>query len=223
MRRSSPARRCSRRSACSRTTRIARTSTCTSCCSASPSCASGSRRRPQIDQRMSLRFHVDPMEADEVRGVRAPPPATSPARARAPIFGDDALATLAERSAGVPRVINTLATQALFVGAMRGLKSLDAALVGDVADDQHEEEAEDQLQRAGAAGAGARAAGRARGAEVPGPAPERRSRRAEGGSQRRCQPARRAQRRSCLTPPRPRREDAAAAVSSPIDVARRCA
>jgi hypothetical protein len=36
----------------------------------------------------------------------------------------------------VPRRINTLATQALFVGAMRKLERIDGELVGDVADDQ---------------------------------------------------------------------------------------
>jgi general secretion pathway protein A len=91
-------------------------------------------RAPQIDQRISLRYHVDPLDADEVPPYVRHRLNVAGAGTR-PIFGDDALATLAERGAGVPRVINTLATQALFVGAMRGMKSLDASLVGDVADD----------------------------------------------------------------------------------------
>jgi hypothetical protein len=36
----------------------------------------------------------------------------------------------------VPRRVNTLATQALFVGGMRQLDTVDGALVADVADDQ---------------------------------------------------------------------------------------
>jgi type II secretory pathway predicted ATPase ExeA len=52
------------------------------------------------------------------------------------MFADDAFRTLAERSGGVPRRVNTLATQALFVGAMRGLSAIDAELMSDVADDQ---------------------------------------------------------------------------------------
>ena len=93
------------------------------------------RKRPQIDQRVSLRFHVEPMEADDVRGYVEH-------RLRvagwtdAPIFSDDALCVLAERSGGVPRRVNTLATQALFVGAMRKLSAIDAELMTDVADDQ---------------------------------------------------------------------------------------
>jgi general secretion pathway protein A len=92
------------------------------------------RRRPQIDQRVSLRFHVEPMEAAEVRGyvehrLRV-------AGATREIFTADAIAALAARSGGVPRRVNTLATQALFVGGMRQLDTVDGALVADVADDQ---------------------------------------------------------------------------------------
>lgn len=93
------------------------------------------RTRPQIDQRVSLRFHVDPMDAGDVSGYVQH-------RLRvagwdgAPIFTDDAIAVLGTRSAGVPRRVNTLATQALFVGAMRRLATIDAELTRDVADDQ---------------------------------------------------------------------------------------
>jgi type II secretory pathway predicted ATPase ExeA len=92
------------------------------------------RLRPQIDQRVSLRFHVEPMDADDVRGyvehrLRV-------AGAAGSIFTAEALATLASRSGGVPRRVNTLATQALFVGAMRKVEAVDGELVADVADDQ---------------------------------------------------------------------------------------
>ncbi|MES2178583.1 MAG: AAA family ATPase [Gemmatimonadota bacterium] len=93
------------------------------------------RKRPQIDQRVSLRFHVEPMEADEVRGYvehRLTVAGWNGVR----IFTDDAFTALAARSAGIPRRINTLATQALFVGAMRKLASIDGELMFDVADDQ---------------------------------------------------------------------------------------
>jgi type II secretory pathway predicted ATPase ExeA len=52
------------------------------------------------------------------------------------IFTAEALAALAARSGGVPRVVNNLAMQALFVGAMRGLPRVDEQLVHDVADDR---------------------------------------------------------------------------------------
>ena len=93
------------------------------------------RRRPQIDQRVSLRFHVEPMEPDDVRGYvehRLRVAGWSGGE----MFTDAAMTTLAARSGGVPRRVNTLATQALFVGAMRQLTRIDAELMTDVADDQ---------------------------------------------------------------------------------------
>jgi type II secretory pathway predicted ATPase ExeA len=93
------------------------------------------RKRPQIDQRVSLRFHVEPMEMDDVRGYVEHRLRIAGGDATR-IFARDAVDTLAERSAGVPRRINTLATQSLFVGAMRALHQIDAELVRDVADDQ---------------------------------------------------------------------------------------
>jgi type II secretory pathway predicted ATPase ExeA len=93
------------------------------------------RKRPQIDQRVSLRFHIDPMETEDVRGYVEHRLRVA-GWSGATIFSDEAFAALAERSGGVPRRINTLATQALFVGAMRGLSVIDGELMNDVADDQ---------------------------------------------------------------------------------------
>jgi general secretion pathway protein A len=93
------------------------------------------RKRPEIDQRVSLRFHVEPMEMDDVRGYVEHRLRIAGGDATR-IFARGAVDTLAERSAGVPRRINTLATQSLFVGAMRALHQVDAELVRDVADDQ---------------------------------------------------------------------------------------
>ena len=92
------------------------------------------RARPQIDQRVSLRFHVEPMEESDVRGYVEH--RLKVAGAGGPVFAPDAFPVLAARSGGVPRRVNTLATQALFVGAMRKLRAIDAELVQDVADDQ---------------------------------------------------------------------------------------
>lgn len=93
------------------------------------------RKRPQIDQRVSLRFHVEPMEHDDVRGYVCHRLRVAGGDA-ARIFSPDAIDVLAQRSGGVPRRLNTLATQSLFVGAMRALHQIDAELVRDVADDQ---------------------------------------------------------------------------------------
>ncbi len=93
------------------------------------------RQRPQIDQRVSLRFHVEPLESDDVCGYVAHRLGVAGRRGGA-VFSDEALALLAVRSGGVPRRVNTLATQALFVGAMRRVAAIDAELMADVADDQ---------------------------------------------------------------------------------------
>jgi type II secretory pathway predicted ATPase ExeA len=93
------------------------------------------RKRPQIDQRVSLRFHVEPMEPDDVRGYVAHRLKVA-GRAKGEIFTPAAMAVLAARSGGVPRRVNTLATQGLFVGAMRRLSEVDELLMTDVADDQ---------------------------------------------------------------------------------------
>jgi general secretion pathway protein A len=91
-------------------------------------------KRPQMDQRVSLRFHLEPLEAGEVREYVAH--RLRVAGAVREIFTPDATSALGTRSGGVPRVVNNLATQALFVGAMRGGTRVDAGLVNDVADDR---------------------------------------------------------------------------------------
>ena len=93
------------------------------------------RKRPQIDQRVSLRFHVEPMESDDVRGYVEHRLRVA-GWAGGELFTADAMAVLAARSGGVPRRVNTLATQALFVGAMRRLTQINGELMADVADDQ---------------------------------------------------------------------------------------
>lgn len=92
-------------------------------------------RAPQIDQRVSLRYHIDPLDADEVADYVRHRLHVAGANGK-PIFDDGACAMLAERSAGVPRLVNNLATQALFVGAMQRRPAVDAELVSAVADDR---------------------------------------------------------------------------------------
>ena len=94
-------------------------------------------RRPQIDQRISLRFALQPLDADEVGAyVRHRLTVAGAHGNAARMFAASALAQLAERTGGVPRLVNNLATQALFVGAMRQAREVDAELVDAVADDR---------------------------------------------------------------------------------------
>ena len=119
MRRSSPARRCSRRSVCSPTTRTADKHVHVVLLG-QPELRERIAKAPQIDQRMSLRFHVDPLDADDV-----PPYVDIASRGRPARRADLRRGRAGRRSPsaapGCRGVINTLATQALFVGAMRGL------------------------------------------------------------------------------------------------------
>jgi len=92
-------------------------------------------RQPQLDQRVGLRYHVAPLEPDEVGAYVLHRLAVAGA-GRRPVFDDAALTALADRSRGVPRLINNLATQALFVGAHRKARTVDEALVHLVADDR---------------------------------------------------------------------------------------
>ncbi len=91
--------------------------------------------QPQIDQRISLRHHMTPLDADDVEPYVHHRLTVAGAHGRR-IFESAACAILAERSGGVPRLVNNFATQALFVGAMRRVSVVDAELVADVADDQ---------------------------------------------------------------------------------------
>ena len=93
------------------------------------------RKQPQIDQRVSLRFHIEPMEGAEVSGYVEHRLRIAGLEGPS-MFTDAAIVALAERSGGIPRRVNTLATQAMFVGAMRRQTSIDASLVQDIADDQ---------------------------------------------------------------------------------------
>jgi general secretion pathway protein A len=92
-------------------------------------------RLAQVDQRVGLRAHLDPLDAAEVAAYVAHRLAVAGGDA-ARILADGAVAALAERSGGVPRLVNNLAAQALFVAAARREPRVTAALVADVAEDR---------------------------------------------------------------------------------------
>ncbi len=92
-------------------------------------------KQPQIDQRVGLRAHVVPLDADEVAAYVAHRLRVAGGDVQR-VFTADAVARLGERSGGVPRLINNLATQAMFVAAARGERIVDVELVDDVAEDR---------------------------------------------------------------------------------------
>ena len=92
-------------------------------------------REPQIEQRVSLRHHLEPLEREEVAAYLAHRLAVAGGDGRR-VFTPGAAERLADRSGGVPRVVNNLATQALVVGALQRATVVDADLVDAVADDR---------------------------------------------------------------------------------------
>ncbi len=92
------------------------------------------RGLPQVDQRVSLRFHLNNLDLEDTRKyiqhrLRI---AGCP---HEDIFTDTAISTLYRETAGVPREINRLCKLALDYGAGASLKEIDEATVRLIADD----------------------------------------------------------------------------------------
>ncbi|MDH3972298.1 MAG: AAA family ATPase, partial [Gammaproteobacteria bacterium] len=92
------------------------------------------RQLRQVDQRVSLRYHLNAMSHDETRcylehrlqvaGLQGPTP-----------FDADAVRLLFEASGGVPREINRICKLALDHARANGLTVLDAGIINSVTDD----------------------------------------------------------------------------------------
>lgn len=80
-----------------------------------------------LTQRVGVHVRLAPLVAEDTGAyVRH---RLSVAGARQALFSDEALAALHQASAGVPRVINQLCTQALIEGMARGVSLIDAEVV----------------------------------------------------------------------------------------------
>jgi general secretion pathway protein A len=92
------------------------------------------RQLPQVDQRISLRYHLNALSHDETRrylehrlqvaGLQGPSP-----------FDEDAVRRLFETSGGVPREINRICKLALDHARANGIDRLDAGLINTVTED----------------------------------------------------------------------------------------
>jgi type II secretory pathway predicted ATPase ExeA len=90
-------------------------------------------RLPQFKQRLTLRYHLGPLEPHETTEyIRY---RMKRAGARPLIVTPDAEAAIHEASHGVPREINSCADLALLVGCGRGATSIGADLVWEVVQD----------------------------------------------------------------------------------------
>lgn len=89
----------------------------------------------QLKQRISTRLHINPLMGDGVRAYiqhRWSRCSTSPLP-----FNRDAIAVIADASAGIPRLINSLCENALISGFAQGHKAIDATIITTVAADLH--------------------------------------------------------------------------------------
>lgn len=91
-------------------------------------------RAPQVDQRVLVRFHLGPMDADEVDAyIRH---RTRVAGADRRIVSKRASRAVHQETAGLPRPVNMLLANALYVAADRGEEQVSADTIRDLADDR---------------------------------------------------------------------------------------
>jgi general secretion pathway protein A len=95
-------------------------------------------RYPQVAQRVVVRYHLQPMRADEIEGYigHRTRVAGSPRR----LFTRRAAAAVHEETGGTPRLVNLICANALFVAAARGEDQIGADTIHDLAEDRRRSE-----------------------------------------------------------------------------------
>lgn len=88
---------------------------------------------PQLKQRINIRFHLEPLTLEETRDYVKH--RLKVAGNEDEIFGQKGLDKLYTISGGIPRIINNLAQNALFVGATENLKKIPPEVIDSVASD----------------------------------------------------------------------------------------
>ncbi len=104
------------------------------------------QRQPQVDQRVVVRYHLGPMGADEVDAYAQH--RTRVAGAERRIISKRAARAAHAETGGIPRLVNLLLANALFVAAARGEEQIGEDTIRDLAEDRrislaagsHEEE-----------------------------------------------------------------------------------
>jgi len=87
----------------------------------------------QLKQRINLRYHIPPLSFEETKGYIER--RLIIAGAKEPLFTKRALKEIYQKSGGIPRLINILCDNALLSGYAADLKTVDEALVKEVAKD----------------------------------------------------------------------------------------
>lgn len=90
-------------------------------------------KMPQIRQRINIRYHIEPMDEDEA--ILYIEHRLKVAGAKKEIFNDDAKKALYNLSGGIPRNMNTLAQNSLFVGYSLKKDVIDKEIIEAVAED----------------------------------------------------------------------------------------
>lgn len=96
-------------------------------------------RIPQVAQRVVVRYHMRPMGPDEVDAYVQHRVAVAGGGRR--LFTARATRAVHEDTGGVPRLVNLLCANALFVGAARGETEVGGDLIRDLAEDRRRSEA----------------------------------------------------------------------------------
>jgi general secretion pathway protein A len=92
------------------------------------------RRLPQVAQRVVVRYHLDTMSADEVSSYIQHRSRVAGATRR--LFSSRAETAAHEETGGVPRLVNLLCANALFVGYARGETQIGEDLIRDLSEDR---------------------------------------------------------------------------------------
>ena len=85
------------------------------------------RMMPQLDQRVSIRYHVDPLSEEDTRKFIAH--RLSKAGVTRTIFSDASLDLIFRSSGGIPRKINNICDLALVMGFARNLVDIDVPVI----------------------------------------------------------------------------------------------
>lgn len=95
--------------------------------------SSGHLNSPALRQRIPIRCQLDPLDEDQAAEYIAH--RLEVAGQNNPLFTDNAILRIAERSGGAPRVINNVCDLALFLGYSQNVPKVDADIVEAVTDE----------------------------------------------------------------------------------------
>lgn len=99
---------------------------------------------PQVAQRIVVRYHLAPMDVDEVEAYIAHRTLVAGAPRR--ILSQRAARAVHAETGGVPRLVNLLCANALFVGYTRGETTIGEDTVRDLAEDRRQSEADEEAR-----------------------------------------------------------------------------